>query len=169
MGNTGSLEVKERYSDRSDKGLLPKDAMKRCDEITTAALKKAEITKDRKRQLMEATRSVVNGSKETADVITEMPQDLLRLYVKGSELYIDMLVYHISKKKGKVNSVYAFQCSYLKDIYKFHNKREEMKAKIQKCVYDFITKVEWPGKGGDRALLTAIATKDDPDQINTML
>ena len=79
---------------------------------------------------MEATRSVVNGSKETADVITEMPQDLLRLYVKGSELYIDMLVYHISKKNGKVNSVYAFQCSKLEEIYKFHNKREEMKAKI---------------------------------------
>ena len=49
MGNTGSLKVKERYSDNSDKGLLPKDAMKRCEEITTKALEKEEISKDRKR------------------------------------------------------------------------------------------------------------------------
>ena len=32
-----------------------------------------------------------------------------------------------------------------------------------------IRKITWPGQGGDRALLTAIATKDNPDQINTIL
>ena len=59
-----------------------------------------------------------------------MPKDLLRVYVKGGDIYIDMLVYHISKKNGKVNSVYAFQCSKLRNIMRFHNKRDEMKAEI---------------------------------------
>ena len=44
MGATKSQEVKERYSDRSDKGLLPKDAMKRCQTITAAALKDEEMS-----------------------------------------------------------------------------------------------------------------------------
>ena len=45
MGNTKSLEVKETIV--SDKGLLPKDAMKRCETITADALKKEEISKAR--------------------------------------------------------------------------------------------------------------------------
>lgn len=79
---------------------------------------------------MEATRSVVSGSKENVDALQEMAEDLLRVYVKGSKLYIDMLVYHISNKNGKVTSVYGFQCSELSDIHEFHNQREALKAKI---------------------------------------
>ena len=84
---------------------------------------------------MEAIRSVVIGSavtgpKSNANALQEMPGDLLRLYIKDTTLYIDMLVYHISKKGDKVTSVYAFQCSKLEKIYKYYDDRAEMKAKI---------------------------------------
>ena len=51
---------------------------------------------------MEAIRSVVNGSardgpQSNANALQDMPENLLKLDIKGTTLYIDMLVYHISK------------------------------------------------------------------------
>ena len=121
---------------------------------------------------MEAIRSVVVGSavsgpQSNANALQEMRSDLLRMYIVGSSLKIDMLVYDISKTDDKVTSVYAFQCSEMKYIYQYYDDRDKMKEEIQKCVYDLIRKITWPGPGGDRALLVAIAKKSDSENTST--
>ena len=60
-----------------------------------------------------------------------------------------MLVYHISMNKdGKLDVVYAFNYSKLKNLHKYYGKQDQLMDKIKTSIVDFLAKIQWPENDG---------------------
>ena len=68
---------------------------------------------------------MIEGKQSTANALEEIPDDIVRLTTTKNKVHIDMLVYHISMNKdGKLDVVYAFNYSKLKNLHKYYGKQD---------------------------------------------